>query len=303
MQPALLDLNVVVADMKKMLGRLIGENIELVLKLAPEPCRVQADASQLDQVVMNLVLNARDAMPDGGTVTIETAAREFTAQTAGANRFGAYSVVSVIDTGAGISNEARSHLFEPFYTPRGDDSSGLALSAVYGIVEQHGGFIRVLSEPGAGTRFEACLPRLIETKAPEKGAGCLGGCETILVVEDEPGVLKLIAETLRVYGYKVIEAADSAKAHDMARRGAKVDLLLTDIVMPKMNGRSLAEEWTARHPGLRVLYMSGYANNPAVGHMLEDLGDNLLPKPFSGAKLALKVREVLDRDRIGSRIG
>jgi two-component system, cell cycle sensor histidine kinase and response regulator CckA len=297
MQPALLDLNVVVADMKKMLGRLIGENIELTLKLCPEPCRVQADAGQLDQVVMNLVLNARDAMPDGGTVTVATSTVELTSKTAGANRVGPYSIVSVSDTGAGMSSDMRSHLFEPFYTPRGDSSSGLALSAVYGIVEQHGGFLRVASGPAAGTRFDVCLPRLIDNgvlrSAPE--AGCLGGGETILVVEDEPGVLKLIAETLRVYGYKVIEAPDSAKAMAMARSGTKIDLLLTDVVMPKVNGRSLAEEWVARHPGLRVLYMSGYSNNPTVGHMLNDLGENLLTKPFSGAKLALKIREVLER--------
>ena len=299
MQPALLDLNAVVNDMRKMLRRLIGEHIELVTNLVPEPCRVQADASQLDQIILNLVLNARDAMPAGGTLTIETANIELTPWLAGAHRAGRYAALSVIDTGDGIDRDARGHLFEPFFTTKGEKGgAGLGLSAVYGMVEQHGGFVRVSSEPGAGSRFEICLPRLSElAPSPDTDftGAPVGGSETVLVVEDESGVLKLIGETLRAYGYKVIEMNDSAQALDMVgRRAPHIDLLVTDIVMPKINGRKLAEAWKEAHEDLRVLYMSGYIDNPEVGHMLADLGDKLLQKPFSGAKLALKVREVLD---------
>jgi two-component system cell cycle sensor histidine kinase/response regulator CckA len=237
-------------------------------------------------------------MPAGGTVTIETNNMELRPQAVGAHRSGRYAVVSVIDTGGGIDSEARGHLFEPFFTTKGEKGSGLGLSAVYGMVEQHGGFVRVSSERGAGSRFDICLPRLVEPppspdsvfERPE-----IGGSETILVVEDESGVLKLIGETLRGYGYKVIEASDPMQALEMAQaKSSRVDLLLTDIVMPKINGRSLADAWKMARPDLKVLYMSGYMDNPSVGDMLAGLGDRLLPKPFSGAKLALKVREVLD---------
>jgi CheY-like chemotaxis protein len=284
--------------MRKMLRRLIGEHIELVTNLCPEPCRVQADTSQIEQIIMNLALNARDAMAAGGTVTIETARLELTPQAAGAHRAGSYAVVSVIDTGGGIDNETHSHLFEPFFTTKGQNGAGLGLSAVYGMVEQHGGFLRVSSESGAGARFDVCLPRL-----PEISAGAdihltraaTRGTETVLVVEDESGVLKLIGETLRACGYKVIEASDSAAALEMARRKSiHVDILLTDVVMPRVNGRNLAEAWKKARPDLKVLYISGYLDNPSVGHMLSGLDDPLLHKPFSGAKLALKVREVLD---------
>jgi two-component system cell cycle sensor histidine kinase/response regulator CckA len=298
LQPAVLDLNQVLGDMGKMLRRLIGEHIELATSHCPEPCLVHADASQIEQIVMNLVLNANDAMPEGGTVTIETANIELTPRAAGTHHAGRYARVSVIDTGGGIDNETRGHLFEPFFTTKGEKGAGLGLSAVYGMVEQHGGFVRVSSERGAGSRFDICLPGLPEfTPLRDTDFDCaaMRGSETVLVVEDEGGVLKLIGETLRGYGYRVIEANDSAHALDMAQlRIPRVDLLLTDIVMPAVNGRRLADAWRSTRPDLKVLYMSGYTDNPSMGEMLTGLGDHLLQKPFSGAKLALKVREVLD---------
>jgi two-component system cell cycle sensor histidine kinase/response regulator CckA len=301
LQPALVDLNTVVTDMQKMLRRVIGEHIELVTNICPEPCRVQADASQIDQIVMNLALNARDAMQGGGSVTVETANVDLKLETAGAHPAGAYARLTVIDTGEGIDIETRNHLFEPFFTTKSGDGAGLGLSAVYGMVEQHGGFIQVTNEPGAGARFDIYLPRLFQ--APEyvepgfSDAAALRGIETILVVEDEAGVLKLIAETLRMYGYTVIEENDSGAALQRAgRETPRVDLLITDIVMPRVNGRILADAWKAAHPDLKVLYISGYMDNASVGYLLDDIGDELLQKPFSGARLARKIRETLDNE-------
>jgi PAS domain S-box-containing protein len=299
-QPGILDLNTIVTDMEKMLRRLIGEHIELVTRLAPELGHVRADPSQIEEIMMNLALNARDAMPEGGVLTIETSKAEFSVQAAAGHPGGRYVVVSVSDTGAGFDGETRSHMFEPFFTTkRNHEGGGLGLSAVYGMIEQNDGFVRVSSEPGAGARFDICLPRLphvpdLSGVALPEAMG-IGGSETILVVEDEAGVLKLIAETLRVYGYNVLATTDSTEALEMARREpCDVDMLLTDIVMPRVNGRNLAEAWQIAHPDLKVLYISGYSKDPQVGHMLSGLEDRLLLKPFSGAKLAQKVRETLD---------
>jgi two-component system cell cycle sensor histidine kinase/response regulator CckA len=302
MQPGILDLNNVVRDVEKMLKRLIGEHIELVTRLGPELGRVRADASQIEEVIMNLALNARDAMPNGGTVTVGTSRAEFTVQGAGGHPAGSYLLLSVSDTGEGIDEETRQRLFEPFFTTRGQRGGvGLGLSAVYGIVEQHGGFIRVSSEPGQGSRFDVCLPRLPHVPDPVEVAKAeplgIGGTETILVVEDEAGVLKLISETLRVYGYKVIGTTDGLEAMEIAgRQETHVDLLLTDVVMPKMNGRKLGDAWKLLNPTVKVLYMSGYTKDAQWNQLLEDLGDRLLGKPFSGATLAQKVREALDDD-------
>ena len=302
MQPAVIDLNTVVTDMEKILRRLIGERLKLVIRLCPELGLVRADPSQIEEAIMNLALNARDAMPHGGTVGIETTKTEFTGQAAAGRPVGAYVLVSVTDTGEGIDSGTRSHLFEPFFTTKGQrEGAGLGLSAVYGIVEQHGGFMRVSSEPGQGSRFDICLPRL--PHVPDPAAVALaepigaGGSETILIVENEAGVLKLIAETLRTYGYTVLEASDGAEALEIAKRERpRVDLLLTDMVMPKMTGRNLADSWRILHPDVKVLYMSGYANDEPVGDLFSGLGDRLLQKPFSGATLAQKVREAIDDD-------
>jgi len=207
-------------------------------------------------------------------------------------------MIAVTDTGKGIEGEIRSLLFDPFFTTKDrKEGTGLGLSAVHGMVEQHGGFIRVESEPGAGARFEVYLP-LSPDPSEMSAFDALGvhGRETVLVVEDEGGVLRLIGETLRSYGYSVIELDDSTEALEMASRdGApRIDLLLTDVVMPKVNGRAVAEAWKSHHPDLKVLFMSGYWEDSFAGKNLSALGYQLLQKPFSGQMLARKVREVLD---------
>ena len=291
-QHAILDLNKVIADMEKMLRRLIGAHIGLVTRLSPELGRVRGDQSQIEQVIVNLVLNARDAMPRGGTITVETASVEFTTLEAAGHRPGAYAMIGVTDTGEGIDNESRSHLFEPFFTTKGQrEGAGLGLSAVYGMIEQHDGFVRVSSEPGQGARFEVCLPNLAEAAETSTfEAMRTRGCETILVVDNDSGPLKLIAETLRSSGYTVLEAGDSAEALAMAKwERPRVDLLLTDVEMPHVNGRELADAWRSLHPNIKVLLMSGGE--------LGGVGEQLLQKPFSGVKLTQTVREILDGAR------
>ena len=295
LQPGILDLNKVVAGMEKMLRRLIGDRIELVTKLSPAVGLVRADPSQIDQVLVNLILNAREAMPEGGTVTLETADVEVSGQEA-ARRPGPYAMVAVTDTGEGIGEESRSHLFEPFYSTREQrEGAGLGLSVVYGVIEQHGGFVRVTSEPGQGARFEVYLPHAPDLAGESvcESPG-LRGFETILVVEDEAGVRRLIAETLRASGYTVIETIDSAEALEIAKRDSlHVDLLLTDVMMPNVNGRDLADAWKILHPDLKVLFMSDYRVVPAA-EKVSGLEGRLLPKPFSGATLMQTVRDVLD---------
>ena len=301
LKPAILDLNAAVSGMEKMLSRAIGAQfgdarIELVTRLSPHVVQVQADASQIEQVILNLALNARDAMPNGGVLRLETATAEFaTRESAAGNHPGVYAMVAVEDTGKGIDDDARDHLFEPFFSTKAKESAGLGLSAVYGIVQQHGGFILVSSEPGEGSRFEVYLPQSpdrIGMAAPEAAPR---GSETILVVEDEPGVLKLIVETLRGYGYRAIAFPSSADALEMAgREQVHVDLLLTDVRMEEMSGPSLAAAWRMLRPDLKVLFMSGCDMDAAMGREFPELKCSLLRKPFSGVTLARKVREVLD---------
>jgi hypothetical protein len=292
LRPGILDLNKVIADMEKMLRRLVGADIGLVTKLSPELGRVRADASQIEQVIVNLVLNAREAMPQGGSITVETASVELSSLEAAGHRGGAYAMIGVTDTGEGIDSESRSHLFEPFFTTKGQrEGAGLGLSAVYGMIEQHDGFVRVSSEPGQGARFEVYLPNLAE--APEVSSFesmRTRGSETILVVDNEIGPLRLIAETLRNSGYTVLEIGDSAEALAMAKwERPRVDLLLTDVEMPNVNGRELADAWRNSHPDLKVLFMSG--------GQLAGPEEQLLQKPFSGFRLTQTVREVLDGAR------
>jgi two-component system cell cycle sensor histidine kinase/response regulator CckA len=301
LQPGILDLNRVVAGMERMLRRLIGDRIELVTKLSPELGLVRADPSQIDQVLMNLILNARDAMPQGGTVTLETANVKISdAEAAAGHRPGAYAMVAVTDTGEGIDSESQSHLFEPFFSTRGQrEGAGLGLSVAYGMIDQHGGFIRVTSELGQGARFAVYLPHVPDLAGVAVSESTEPrGFETILVVEDEAGVLRLIAETLRDFGYTVLETANSAEALEMAsRERLHVDLLLTDVLMPNVNGRDLADGWKTLHPNLKVLYMSGYRGAPAADRRFSGLGEQLLLKPFSIAKLTQAVREALDGRR------
>jgi hypothetical protein len=296
LQPGILDLNNVVAGMEKMLRRLIGDRIELVTKLSPAVGVVRADPSQIDQVLVNLILNAREAMPEGGMVTLETAAMEVSGQDPEARRPGSYAMVAVTDIGEGIGEESRSHLFEPFYSTREQrEGVGLGLSVVYGVIEQHGGFVRVTSEPGKGARFEVYLPHIPDLAGESVcDSPGLRGFETVLVVEDDAGVLRLIAETLRGFGYTVIETANSAEALEIAKLDSpRVDLLLTDFMMPNVNGRDLADAWKILHPDLKVLLMS---DSQAVLAAEKDSGlkERVLQKPFSGVKLMQTVRDVLD---------
>jgi PAS domain S-box-containing protein len=301
-QPQVLQLNAVVADAENMLRRLIGEDIELTGKLEARPDEVTADPSQVHQVLMNLAVNARDAMPHGGKLTIETGNADVRArdvvQDADASR-GAYVQLTVTDTGSGMDAETRQHIFEPFFTTKEPGKgTGLGLATVYGIVRQNGGFIRVESSPGEGSSFHVFLPQAAVAAVCNPPSSALpvewSGSETVLIAEDERNVRELAAEILRGYGYKVLAAAGGREALEMVETsGETVDLLLTDVVMPGMNGKTLAERLTASRPGLKVILMSGYADE-AIGHRgAHEAGWAYLPKPFPPQALVAKVREVL----------
>ena len=302
LQPEVLDLNVVVAEMDKMLRRLIGEHIALVTVLSPELGRVRADPNQIEQVLVNLAVNARDAMPDGGRLTIETANVDLDDAFAQAHLGsvpGPYAMFAVTDTGTGMDAAVRAHLFEPFFTTKEvGKGTGLGLATAYGIVKQSDGYISVYSEPGRGSSFKVYLPRIATpaatAPAPAKG-GPDRGTETILVVEDEPAVLTLSRRALEAQGYVVLAASDGAAALRLVERhGGIIQLLVTDVVMPGLSGRDLADQLVARRPGIRVLYMSGYPGDAVVQHGELPAGSAFLPKPFSPDGLARKVRDLLD---------
>ncbi|HEX7089334.1 MAG TPA: PAS domain S-box protein [Longimicrobiales bacterium] len=303
LQRRVLDLTTVVAETQSMLSRLIGEDIELRTRAEPGLGRVRADPGQIQQVIVNLAVNARDAMPEGGVLSIELdnadVDESMAGQHGGVQPAGRYVRLSVSDTGTGIPEEIKPHIFEPFFTtkPKGK-GTGLGLSTVYGIVKQSGGFIWVYSEPGQGTTFKIYLPRV--DAAPEPGVvaqevAALSGDETILLVEDEAAVRTLARQILERKGYRVITAQHGGEALRVARECADpVDLLLTDLVMPHMDGRELAQQLTAIWPGLRVLFMSGYTGDTIVRRGLFDPDVAFLEKPFTPAALARKVRELLD---------
>ena len=303
-QPRILDLNVLVTDLKKMLIRLIGEDIDLTAVLDLEVGSVKADPGQLQQVIMNLAVNARDAMPNGGKLTIEIGnvdlSTEYASQHIEATP-GAYVMIAISDTGCGMDEETRSHIFEPFFTTKEfGRGTGLGLSTVYGIVKQSGGFISVYSEPGRGTTFKVYLPRVADLTEKEDlrltPLSLPHGDETLLLVEDEAAVRELAARVLRDHGYTVLEASDPAEAFLAIDHLAadEVQLLVTDVVMPQMNGRDLAEQLAALRPDLRVLYVSGYTDRAIVHHGVLDEGTPFLQKPFTAEALVRKVREVLD---------
>jgi PAS domain S-box-containing protein len=306
--PKVLNLNEVVGENLKMLTRMIGEDIDLVMVPAAALGAVRADPGQIDQVIMNLAVNARDAMPHGGKMTIETsnvALDEGFARTHAPMIAGNYVMLAISDTGVGMDAETQSRIFEPFFTTKGAKGTGLGLSTVYGIVKQSGGFIFVDSQPHRGTAFRAYFPRVDgreDAAAPQDAIGLprpARGRETILLVEDEANVRRLARQYLETQGYKILEAADGAEALQIVEgHKDKIDLLLTDVVMPGINGRELAAHVTQKLPEIRVIYMSGYSEN-AVGHdgML-DAGINLLQKPFSLPALKERVREVLDSEPI-----
>src|SRR6202035_1636880 len=302
--PKILDLNGVVTENLKMLTRVIGEDIDLVMVPASSLGAVRADAGQIDQVIMNLAVNARDAMPSGGKLTIETSNVSLDQDYA---RFhaplkpGNYVTLAISDTGAGMDSETQSHIFEPFFTTKGVRGTGLGLSTVYGIVKQSGGYIWVTSEPDKGTTFKIYLPRVAETVeslaqvALPAESDAVRGTETVLVVEDEPNLRYLARQYLEKQGYRVLEAADGAAAMQIvvAHEGT-IHLLLTDVIMPGMNGRELAQRILELRPLTKVLYMSGYTENVIGRNGTLDAGIRLLQKPFTLRDLKTIVREVLD---------
>jgi len=301
--PQVLDLNTVVTNVDKMLRRLIGENIELSTVLEPELGRVKADPGQIEQVILNLALNARDAMPQGGQLTLETANVELNqgeTRTRVSVLPGRYVMLAVSDSGIGMDAETQAHIFEPFFTTKKEGKgTGLGLATVYGIVKQSGGHIWLCSEPGQGTTFKIYLPRVEEAAQPVEaispGAPLSGGSETILLVEDEEGVRDLARRILELKGYKVITASNPTEAAQVCERHeGPIHLLLTDVVMPTMSGRQLAEHVAFLRPGLKVLYMSGYTDSAIVPHGILKEGTPFLQKPFTPEALAHKVREVLD---------
>jgi signal transduction histidine kinase/CheY-like chemotaxis protein len=296
-----IDVNAVIADMERLLRPLIGENIELVTRLSTQTGHTRADTSQLEQVIMNLVVNAKDAMPEGGKLTLQssdvTVRQNFSEQ-----RFiqpGRYAVISVTDTGQGMDKETQSRIFEPFFTTKEKGKgTGLGLSTVYGIVKQSNGYVFAQSEIGAGTTFHVYLPRVedpAEEVSPAKSRqNEAGGCETVLLVEDEESVRELVRLTLASRGYKVLEAENGEGGLRIAETCKEpIDILITDVVMPGIGGRELAKKLLALRPGISVLYLSGYTEDAVITHGALAPGTAFLQKPFTLQSLAEKVREVL----------
>ncbi len=303
LSPKVLDLNAVVEDVGKMLLRLIGEDIELLVVKTPDLGRVKADPGQLEQVIVNLAVNARDAMPSGGKLTIETRNVELDNTYARHHisvQPGPYVLLAVTDNGIGMDAETRSRIFEPFFTTKEQGKgTGLGLATVYGIVKQSGGYIWVYSEPGQGTTFKIYLPRVQPAAAPRVTAVAVApraqASETVLVVEDEEGVRKVVRGFLEARGYRVLDAVSGAEAIRVAAgHQGPLHLMLTDMVMPAMSGPELAHRIRQQHPGVKVLYMSGYTQRGAGRNHNLGPEDPFLEKPFSGEALAHKVREVLD---------
>ncbi len=303
--PRIVSLNDIATENLKMLTRMIGEDIDLVMIPGADLWSVRADSGQIEQVIMNLAVNARDAMPSGGKLTIETSnvtLDEEYARFHAPLRPGDYVMFSISDTGAGMDQETQSHIFEPFFTTKGPKGTGLGLSTVYGIVKQSGGYIWVYSEIGKGTTFKIYLPRVASAMesaapvaAPPKFQRVEPGTETILLVEDEANLRYLARQYLEKQGYKVIEAADGAVAMQIAvAHEAVIHLLLTDVIMPGMNGRELAQRISQIRPNVKILYMSGYTENVIGQNGTLDEGVRLLQKPFNLRDLKMMVREVLD---------
>jgi len=304
MEMKVLNLNTILRNFEKMLRRLIGENIELTFLLGDELGRVMVDPGQIEQVIMNLAVNARDAMPKGGKLTIETAnvvLDEEYARKHVAVKPGQYVMLSVTDTGIGMTPGVRERVFEPFFTTKeGGKGTGLGLSTVYGIVKQSGGNIWVYSEPGRGTTFKIYLPQvdeaLEELNEKIERRELPRGVETVLIVEDDKEVRKLAIRILENQGYKVLEASQGSEALPLCKEYQKpIHLMLADVVMPGLDGRELAERAKSFHPGMKVLYMSGYTENTIIHHGVLEKGINYIQKPFTLDALARRVREVLDK--------
>jgi two-component system cell cycle sensor histidine kinase/response regulator CckA len=304
LQPRILDLNQVVHDIGEILRRLIGDDIDLVTVAQVDLGQVRADPGQIEQVIMNLAVNARDAMPQGGKLTLETANvdldEDYVRQHV-AGVPGQYVMLAVSDNGMGIDAETQAHIFEPFFTTKGPGKgTGLGLSTVYGIVKQSGGFVWVYSEPGHGTTFKIYLPRVEGTaehlEHHEGKESIVGGAETVLVVEDDVQLRALVARVLRTQGYSVLEAPNGREALQLARDfTGEIHLVLTDVIMPAMSGLEFAAQIAVARPTSRVLYISGYPNGALAHEWVLPPNVTFLQKPFSIEMLNRKVRELLDK--------
>jgi two-component system cell cycle sensor histidine kinase/response regulator CckA len=304
LEPKLLSLNAVVSDMEKMLHRMIGEDIELTIQLDPELGSTRADQSQVEQVIMNLAVNARDAMPDGGKLAIQTWNFEIDPKFAERYAYpvvtGPYVLLAVTDSGTGMDAATQQRIFEPFYTTKEKGKgTGLGLSTVYGVVKQSGGYIDVISALGSGTTFNIYLPRSAQSVSVEEHGtsqpSATRGNETILLVEDEDSLRTLTRDVLRRKGYTVLEAANGAEALELSgRTREEIHLLLTDVVMPGINGRALSDQLKLKRPEMRVAFMSGYTGQRVGQKDILEPGSFFIQKPFSREQLASRVREALD---------
>ena len=306
LEPRVLNLNTSVAEIEKMLRRLIGEDIDLRTSLDPTLGLVKADPGQIEQVIMNLALNARDAMPGGGKLIIETSNTELDDEYALHHPpciVGRYVILAVTDSGVGMSQETKARIFEPFFTTKElGKGTGLGLSTVYGVAKQSGGYIWVYSEPGQGSVFKLYLPRVdgseVQIRPAKSAPELLPGTETVLLVEDEQSVRALTRNLLEQGGYTVLEADNGAHAVEIAKQHhGPIHLLLTDVVMPGMNGPAVAEMILPIHPEAKALYVSGYSSSFGTQTGLVPAGANLFQKPFSRAALLRKVRNLLEMQK------
>jgi two-component system, cell cycle sensor histidine kinase and response regulator CckA len=303
-QAEVFNLNDVVFEMNKMLKRLIGEDIELKTYLSPEPEMIETDRGQVEQIIMNLAVNAKDAMPGGGKITIETAGVVLDEEYIHSHvpmKPGRYEMLVISDTGTGMTEEVKSHIFEPFFTTKEKGKgTGLGLAIVYGIVKQSNGYIWVYSEPGKGTSFKIYFPSVDKPagsieKTKKEVQESIGGSETILVVEDDGMIREIIKKILNKSGYRILSAADSKEAiHISEEHEEKIALMLTDVVLPGMGGRELADLLVEKRPDMKVLYMSGYTDDAIVHHGILEKGLFFMQKPFTSNVLKEKIREVLD---------
>ncbi len=300
-----ISINTIIKDFLKILGKMVGEDIVFKTYLSEDSCIVEADPAQIEQILMNLVVNARDAMPDGGEITIETAEVELDELYTEKHREvkpGRYVLLSISDTGEGMDEEVMSKIFDPFFTTKElGRGTGLGLATVYGIVKQHGGYIYVYSEKGKGTTFKIYLPASKKSKKEKKDDNSIKGRlpygnETILIVDDNPSICQLIEDTLKPLGYNCLKATSGKEAIDiMHKYDGEIHLLITDVVMPQINGRELAESIRKERPGIKVIFMSGYTENIIVRHGVLEKGIHYISKPITPIALTQKIKSVLKK--------